>query len=102
MEEIDKVDVRFINDEEINENAYLWRYMDIHKFLSFIFNKSLYFTRLDNFEDSKEGITIEHLFYKNLKKKMDNHPMFDRVRNYLSVESLGGEMNKIDDELKKI
>lgn len=98
----EKIDVKFINDEKINENTYLWRYMDIHKFLSFIFNKSLYFTRLDKFEDKKEGITINHLFYQNLKKQIDNHPMFDSIRTYMSIETLGGEMNKIDDELQRI
>jgi hypothetical protein len=102
IREEDKIDVKFINDKEINEDAYLWRYMDIHKFLSFVFNKSLYFTRLDKFEDKKEGITVNHLFYKDLKKQIDNHPIFDSVRNYMSVETLGGEMNKIDDELEKI
>lgn len=100
--EKEKIDVTFINDENINENAYLWRYMDIHKFLSFIFNKSLYFTRLDKFEDSKEGITMSHLFYQNLKREMDNHPMFDKIKTYMSVDTLGGEMNKIDSELEKI
>ncbi|MFY0714667.1 hypothetical protein J1D01_13395 [Seonamhaeicola sp. NFXS20] len=97
-----KIDVKFINDENINENAYLWRYMDIHKFLSFIFNKSLYFTRLDKFEDSKEGIKINHLFYLNLKRQLDNLQIFDNLRKYVSVDSLGGEMNKIDAELERI
>jgi len=102
MMEEEKIDVKFINDENINENAYLWRYMDIHKFLYFIFNKSLYFTRLDKFEDSKEGITINHLFYQSLKKKIDNHPMFDNIRTHMSVDTLGGEMNIIDAELERI
>lgn len=102
MIEKEKINVKFINDKKINEDAYLWRYMDIHKFLSFIFNKSFYFTRLDKFEDQKEGMTTNHLFYKNLKKQIDNHPMFDKIKTYMSVETLGGEMNKIDDELIKI
>ena len=102
MEEKNKINVKFINDDQIDENAYLWRYMDLHKFLSFIFNKSIYFSRLDNFEDKKEGITINHLFYKNLKKQMDKHPMFDNFRSYISVDTMGGKMNKIDDELHKI
>jgi hypothetical protein len=102
IREEDKIVVKFINDKEINEDAYLWRYMDIHKFLSFVFNRSLHFTRLDNFEDKKEGITVNHLFYKGLKKQMDNHPMFDNIRKYMSIETLGGAMNKIDDQLEKI
>lgn len=33
----------------------LWRYMDLAKFLSLLENQSLYFTRLDHFNDSFEG-----------------------------------------------
>jgi hypothetical protein len=36
---------------------FLWRYLDIHKFLSFIIEKSLFFTRLDKFDDPLEGLT---------------------------------------------
>lgn len=42
---------------EFSENDYLWKYMDIYKFFSFLLNKQLYFTRLDNFEDPLEGLT---------------------------------------------
>jgi hypothetical protein len=31
IREEDKIDVKFINDKEINEDAYLWRYMDMIK-----------------------------------------------------------------------
>ena len=65
-----KVSIKFINDENIDQNTYLWRYIDTHKFLSFILNKSLFFTRLDKFEDQKEGIKISHLFYQNLRKSI--------------------------------
>jgi len=102
MIEKDKNNVDFINDEHIDKDAYLWRYMDINKFLSFIFEKSLYLTRLDKFEDKKEGITINQLFYINLKKELDNHPIFDNIRQIMSIDTLGNEMNQIDSQLKKI
>lgn len=35
--------------------AKLWRYMDLAKFLSLLENNSLFFTRLDHFEDPFEG-----------------------------------------------
>lgn len=97
-----KIDVQFNNDESIDKDAYLWRYVDLHKFLSFIFTKSLHLTRLDKFEDKKEGITLSHLFFQNIKKKLDNHPIFDSIREIMSVDTLGNEMNQIDDELKTI
>lgn len=36
-------------------NAKLWRYMDLAKFLSLLECKSLFFTRIDHFQDSFEG-----------------------------------------------
>ena len=100
-EEIEK-NIRFINDESISDEDYLWKYLDLHKFLSLIISKSFHLTRLDKFEDKREGISPLHLLYQNRKKELDNHPIFDNMRNYLSIDTLGGEMNKIEDELKKI
>ncbi len=42
---------------EFGSNDFLWKYLDLHKLFSFLLNKSLYFTRLDNFEDPLEGLT---------------------------------------------
>ena len=97
-----KYNLNFINNELIDDEKYLWRYMDFHKFLSFIFKESLYFTRLDKFDDKREGITLKHLFYQNVKKNLDNHPMFDEVRKYSTIDTMGSEMNKIDSELENI
>lgn len=97
-----RIDVNFINDESIDEDAYLWRYIDLHKFLSLIFKKSLYLTRLDNFEDRKEGVSLKQLFFINLKKELDSNPAFDNIRKIMSIDTLGNQMNQIDDELKQI
>lgn len=37
---------------------YLWRYFDIHKFLNLLQNKTIRFTRMDQFEDPQEGIPL--------------------------------------------
>jgi hypothetical protein len=37
-------------------NQYLWKYLDIHKFLYFLNEKSIYFARSDQFEDPNEGL----------------------------------------------
>lgn len=56
-----------INFEIINEAEYrkrgvlLWRYFDLHKFISFIKNKEIRFTRMDNFEDPLEGVPLRAL-----------------------------------------
>lgn len=94
--------IKFINDQEIDENTYLWRYVDTHKFLSFILNKSLYFTRLDKFEDQKEGITISHLFYQKIKKEIENYHNINRVSNGISLEVMGRQMNEIDEQINDI
>jgi len=38
------------------ENDFIWKYIDIHKFLSFIWQRRIRFTRMDQFEDPLEGI----------------------------------------------
>jgi hypothetical protein len=100
----DKIEknIKFINDNEISDDDYLWKYLDLHKFLSLIISKSFHLTRLDKFEDKREGISPIHLLFQSHKKELDSHPMFDIMRTYMTVDTLGGEMNKIQDELKKI
>jgi len=39
-----------------DENAYIWRFIDLPKFLDFLHSGSLYFTRLDNMNDPYEGM----------------------------------------------
>lgn len=39
-----------------NENAKIWRYIDLTKFLDMLEKRSLYFTRADTFTDKFEGI----------------------------------------------
>jgi hypothetical protein len=94
--------IKFINDEHINENSFLWRYIDVSKLLSFLINKSFFFTRLDKFEDIKEGITSNHLFYNKLKKEIEDAPQFENIRNTISLEVGGDKMNRIDEEIKQI
>jgi len=100
-DEIEK-NIKFINDDHISDEAYLWKYFDLHKFLSLIISKSFHFTRLDKFEDKREGISPIHILYQNHKKELDNHPYFDNIRSFMTVDLLGSEMNKIEAELKKV
>ena len=43
--------------KKLNEHDVLWKYLDFHKFVDLISNKTLHFTRLDQFEDPFEGIS---------------------------------------------
>lgn len=97
-----KINVKFVNDESIDDSMYLWRYMDLHKFLSFILTKSLHLTRLDKFEDIREGMTSKHLYFKRIKNVLDNDPIFDNIRNLMTIDTLGSKMNLIEKELKEI
>lgn len=96
------IEIEFKDDNNINPEAYLWRYVDIHKFLSFINTRTIYLTRLDKFEDNREGISLSHLYTLHLKTHIDNSPIFDIMRQHHNIDSLGGTMNRFDDELKKV
>lgn len=97
-----KVKIQFKNDESIGDEMYLWKYLDLHKFISLISSKSLFVTRLDKFEDKREGMTLKHLYFKKIKNVMDNDPIFDSIRKYAKIDSLGNWMNLISTELEEI
>jgi len=49
---------------KLTENNYLWGYFDFHKFLSFVFEESIFFSRMDKMEDVNEGISLNQLLLK--------------------------------------
>lgn len=55
----------------LEDKACLWRYIDLDKFNSLLTSKSLFFCRVDNFEDNYEG-SIPTKEYNYLNKK-PNH-----------------------------
>ena len=61
------------------DDEFLWKYFDIHKLLSFIQNKQIRFTRMDQFEDPLEGIPFETLVRFT---QMSNEPTFS-LANYI-------------------
>ncbi|WP_158730022.1 MULTISPECIES: DUF2971 domain-containing protein [unclassified Flavobacterium] len=98
----DPLEIQFLNDDLITSDMYLWRYLDLHKFLSFVSKKSLFFTRLDKFEDKREGITTKHLYFRRIKNVIENDPIFDSLREMITVDVLGSRMNIISKELETI
>ncbi len=101
VDEMEK-NIRFIKDDEMSEDDYLWKYLDLHKFLSLIFSESIHLTRLDKFEDKREGISLNHLLFKKFKKETDDNEVFNTIRELMTVDNFGSEMNKIDDDIKKV
>ena len=98
----DPLETQFLNDDAISSDMYLWRYLDLHKFLSFVSKKSLFFTRLDKFEDKREGITTKHLYFRRIKSVIENDPIFDSLRQMITVDVLGSRMNIISKDLETI
>ncbi len=94
--------IKFINDDHLELEGYLWRYVDFHKFFSFIRNHRLFLTRLDKFEDKREGIHLSHLQLEMIKRGLDRDPIFDQFQGIMTVDNLPSVMNQIDDELKEI
>jgi hypothetical protein len=66
-----------ILDDGLTTKDKLWRYYDIHKFISFLATKSIYFGRMDNMEDLNEGISMDQL---QLKYGDENEQETVRVR----------------------
>lgn len=52
--------IKLIKPEKLpKNNEFLWRYLNIHKFLNFISQRRIRFVRMDQFEDPLEGIPFE-------------------------------------------
>lgn len=68
-----------------NENEYLWKYMTVQKFLSFLLNHQFHYARLDQMEDMYEGINARHLsrfFHQDNQNDGftdTNHPFYERL-----------------------
>jgi len=58
------------------EGEFLWRFMDLHKFFSFVLEKKLFFARLDSFDDPLEGLT-ELLIGHIAASEYEKDGMFD-------------------------
>jgi hypothetical protein len=50
------------------KQKYLWRYLDLHKFINLLLDHSLLFSRLDKFDDPFEGVATK-LLRKNAEHK---------------------------------
>ena len=51
------------------KNDYLWKYIDLHRLIDFIYSEELHFTRLDKFDDPIDGIKASNLRIREENKK---------------------------------
>lgn len=71
---METIKIQDYNIKSINSNDYLWKFISIEKFLSIILNRKLFFTRLDKFEDTLEGIEPEWLLLDYAEDALLNLP----------------------------
>lgn len=64
-----------------DKDDYLWKYLDLHKFLSFVLNKKLFFNRLDFLEDPLEGLPESTLSYMDKSENGEGE-----IKNLKSTE----------------
>ncbi len=65
--------------KKLNEHDVLWKYLDFHKFIDLISNKTLHFTRLDQFEDPFEGATRNLISNRYIAKQNPTNPLLEDV-----------------------
>ncbi|NJK95396.1 MAG: hypothetical protein HC905_11225 [Bacteroidales bacterium] len=65
------MEIRINKKISFEKDDYLWKYLDLHKFLSFILNRKLFFNRLDNLLDPLEGLAEETLAYMDKSENTD-------------------------------
>jgi hypothetical protein len=56
-----KFKINFIENYQPKDNDYVWRYINLKKFLSFIIDRKLHLKRLDQYEDKNDGIYAQLL-----------------------------------------
>ncbi len=59
-----------IQHPNANSGKYLWKYIDLHKLLDFLYTGELHFTRLDSFKDPIEGVRTSLLRQREMMKGM--------------------------------
>ncbi len=67
----------------IQKDDILWKYMDLHKFLSLLSSKSIFFNRVDLFDDPFEGVPFQSIVNKTIADGIDPsnlNPNFDDER----------------------
>jgi hypothetical protein len=86
-------EIKIEKDKQPNDNDYLWRYMNLKKFLSFIIDKKLHLKRLDQFEDKNDGI------FANLLQLKFNLSQIKETGKKINVESEEAKLRELQKNL---
>jgi len=70
--------IPYVNQLEPNEDAVIWRFMDLFKFRDLMASEELYFRRADLFTDESEGLPPEQYAMRVLG--LDPYDIRDRVK----------------------
>jgi hypothetical protein len=65
-----------------NQDALVWRYMDLPRFLSLLSSRTLYFARGDKFEDPYEGQLPDEVLGNIKSHNIDNPQVFEMWRQF--------------------
>jgi hypothetical protein len=87
----------FNKHKEIKDNSYVWRYMSYFKLYDFLFNRNIYFNRLDNFSDPLEGLDMKTRFLlhlKNISKDSDESDTLRRLVHSKNTALFKEELEK--------
>lgn len=68
--------------EKLSDDAILWRYMNVSKFISLLSDKSLWLARSDTFKDKREGI-----FHQEMKLELDK--IYEDLKTTELINSVG-------------
>lgn len=83
------INLNLIKPETLPKNEdYLWRYSNIHQFLTLLKQKRLRYSRMDQFEDPLEGVPYEYLYQFVLKNKIPEFNLASVILNQNNVLQL--------------
>jgi len=95
-----------LEENKLKPNEHIWRYLDIHKFISFLNSMELFFTRLDLFQDPFEGVTTRLIKQRYMAKLIPsedrlNQKLPQHAREKLLVEKKLMEKNYDEESIRK-
>ena len=94
-----KIESEMFTDGDINPESYLWKFVNIEKFLSLIVNEEFHLTRLDLFDDKQEAISLEYLkILAFQREQQDIHPLSE----YHQIIVNGNQQNQLKEVQKKL
>ncbi len=86
-------EIKIVKGKEPEDDDYLWRYMNLKKFLSFIIDRKLHLKRLDQFEDKNDGI------FANLLQLKFNLNQVKESGREINVEGEEAKLRKLQKNL---